>query len=129
MLTACSSVAGVQTFDQKESPSMERHPFEELSVDEVKDIVVFAVPPEKEKQLSKEQMENCVRLLREIEVVKKVASEDLVGQMIECRIRKKDGSNCKVQLMNPYVVIDGVWYEMKEEPQDGFSSFANGMIK
>ena len=107
---------------------MERHPFEKLSVGELKDIVLFVIPPDKETHLSEEQMEKCVELLREIEVVKKVASEKLVGQMIECRIEKKDGSVCKVQLLNPYVVIDGAWFEMKEDPQDRFSEFANGII-
>lgn len=127
MLAACSSTGGSQSADTKES-SMERHPFEKLSVGELKDIVLFVIPPDKETHLSEEQMEKCVELLREIEVVKKVASEKLVGQMIECRIEKKDGSVCKVQLLNPYVVIDGAWFEMKEDPQDRFSEFANGII-
>ena len=48
--------------------------------------------------------------------------------MIECRITKKDGSACKVQFLNPYIVIDGVWFKMKEDPQDSFSVFANSII-
>ncbi len=35
---------------------------------------------------------------------------------------------CKVQLLNPYVVIDGAWFEMKDDPRDRFSEFANGII-
>lgn len=102
MLTACGSFGRPQSADTKES-SIEKH-------------------------LSGEQMEKCVKLLREVEVVKKVASEELVGQMIECRITKKDGSACKVQFLNPYIVIDGVWFKMKEDPQDSFSVFANSII-
>lgn len=127
MLTACGSFGRPQSADTKES-SIEKHPFEKLSSDELKDIVLFAIPPEKEKHLSGEQMEKCVKLLREVKVVKKVASEELVGQMIECGITKKDGSACKVQFLNPYIVIDGVWFKMKEDPQDSFSVFANSII-
>ena len=127
MLVACSSIGGSKSSDKKES-SIERHPFKELNAGELKDIILFVIPPEEETHLSEEQMKKCVKLLREIEVVKKVASEELSGQMIECRIEKKDGSVCKVQLLNPYVVIDGAWFEMKDDPWDRFSEFANGII-
>ena len=50
MLTACGSFGRPQSADTKES-SIEKHPFEKLSSDELKDIVLFAMPPEKEKHL------------------------------------------------------------------------------
>ncbi len=96
----------------------------------VKSISVTIRPPESTIELSEEQIDEVVNILKKATIGQKDDSyRELNGQWVEYDITYKDGSSISVASFNPYIVIDGVGYETDYEACEELSSYANSLLE
>lgn len=126
LLTACS-IDGNAKPDNAIKKESERFPYKSLKAEEIKEVKIHVVPPDREIKLTGEQVSECVEILRKLELEERVASEHLLGQMIKVVITAKDGTRTEIQDMSPYLVMDGVWYKAKGYGEE-LNTFANEII-
>ena len=96
----------------------------------VKSISVTMRPPESTIELSEEQIDEVVNILKKVTIGQKDDSyRELNGQWVEYDITYKDGSSISVASFNPYIVIDGVGYETAYEACEELNSYANSLLE
>jgi hypothetical protein len=68
-------------------------------------------------------------LLNKLEVCGKAEEEERIGQMVQIKIEKSEGSSVIVKCFYPYVMIDNICYEAEYEPLENINKFVNNIIK
>ena len=106
-------------------------PFEAITVDEIEEIKVYAIPPEAEVVLSEAEVEKVVPLLQNLKVSKpgyKVFA--LSGQTITITIKITDGSIVEISNVgNVQIIIDGRNYRADYESAEAINNFANKVLE
>ncbi|MGI6029455.1 MAG: hypothetical protein ACOX81_08595 [Candidatus Heteroscillospira sp.] len=108
-------------------------PFETITADEIKEIQVYAVPPDKEAALSSAEIESAVPILQNLKISRpgyKIFMAGTGGQSITFTILKSDGS--KIELSNfgnVLIEIDGRSYHADYESAEALNEYANKVLK
>ena len=106
-------------------------PFETISINEIEEVKVYAVPPDGEVVLSKEQVESIVPLLQNLKVCNP-GYEVLVmgGQTVSIKVRKTDGLTMEiVNNGNIQIIIDGKAYKADYATAEAINQFANKVLE
>ena len=87
-------------------------PFDYLTVDDVESVMVNAVPPDTSKLMSEDRITEMVQLLNNVEIFRRDRdmSDNLVGQLVQYDVTKKDGTKQSIGIVYPWIIINGVWY-------------------
>ena len=68
-------------------------PFETINVDDIEEITVYAIPPEKEIVLSKDEVERVIPLLQNLKISKpgyKILARRMGGQTVGFIVQKSE---------------------------------------
>ena len=107
-------------------------PFETINIDEIEEIKVYAIPPEKEIVLSKAEVESVVPLLQNLKVSKpgyQLFAMELGGQTVRCTVQKSDGSVIVISNVgNVLITIDNKSYRADYESAEAINKFANTVL-
>lgn len=108
-------------------------PFASLSVDEIEEITVYAIPPEKEVVLSESETEAAVLLLQDLKVSKPGYGRfmfGLAGQTVTLTVQKTDGSVFAVSnIGNVLITIDNMSYQADYESAKAISDLVNKALE
>ena len=125
-LSACQG-NNIEKSKESQNPMTQSYPFAKLEVKSVHDVTVSLIPPNKELKLNKNQTEHLVQLLKKVTSYKKVPSEELTGQIINCKI-KTNKEEIIVQIINPIITIDGNSYKVSDDECEEINKYLNGLI-
>ena len=105
-------------------------PFQALTREEITAVEVKLSPPDRTIQLTPEQIDALLPLLRDVVTFKRDDSyRDYCGQAVMYTILKTDGTQTTVMAYNPFIVLDGAGYRCKYDPCEALSQFANNLIR
>ena len=104
-------------------------PFENLVSDDVVSISIFEASLESDITLSEDDTLQMVSLLNELVTYQEAEEEERIGQMVQVKISKSDGSLVVVKCFSPYLIIDDVWYEAEYQPMENIDKFVNDIMK
>lgn len=105
-------------------------PLKSLMIDEIEQIDVELLPPDKKITLTAEETAQLVPLLHDVVTYQKDQSySEYDGQAVVFTIYKKDGTTATVMEYNPFVVLNGVGYRAKYAPCEVLSHFANELAR
>lgn len=106
-------------------------PFETITVNDIQEVKVYAIPPEEEVVLSEAEVERVVPLLQNLKISKpgyKVFA--LSGQTVRITVQKTDGSIIEISNVgNIQIIIDGRSYRAEYESAEAINNFANKVLK
>ena len=106
-------------------------PFEAITVNDIQEVKVYAIPPDAEVVLSEAEVESVIPLLQNLKVSKpgyKVFA--LAGQTVRITIQKNDGSIIEISNVgNVQIIIDGISYRADYESAEAINNFANKVLK
>ncbi|SET03176.1 hypothetical protein [[Clostridium] polysaccharolyticum] len=117
------------TKDIKESLTENDKPFERLSSDDVASISIYEASLKSDIILLEDEALQMISLLNKLEVCGKAEEEERIGQMVQIKIEKSEGSSVIVKCFYPYVMIDNICYEAEYEPLENINKFVNNIIK
>lgn len=101
-------------------------PFGQLKEEEVVRAKLSLTPPDISFELSSGEIRELVPLLRELRTFQgDNRYTDYAGQMLIFTIGLRDGSEKKVAVYSPYIIIDDIGYRAEESPCEALSLFAN----
>ena len=109
-------------------PGGER-PFADLKPSDVASASVRLLPPD--RTLAVEDTQRLVRLLNRVVIDRPDApeSDSLAGQSVIISISLTDGSRREIVACNPYLAIDGGWYQAKYRPCEALNRYANELAE
>ena len=106
-------------------------PFETITVNDIQEVKVYAIPPEEEVVLSEAEVERVVSLLQNLKISKpgyKVFA--LSGQTVRITVQKMDGSIIEISNVgNVQIIIDGISYRADYESAEAINNFANKVLE
>ena len=106
-------------------------PFETITVNDIQEVKVYAIPPEEEVVLSEAEVERVVPLLQNLKISKpgyKVFA--LSGQTVRIIVQKTNGSIIEISNVgNVQIMIDGRSYRAEYESAEAINNFANKVLK
>ena len=100
-------------------------PFEYLEQNNVQEVKLITTAPETEVLLTEEQIFQLIDILDKLVIYEQMEAVEVVGQTIIFEIVKMDGVIVTLENYNPWVVIDGVWYDSEYESCEEINQFAN----
>ena len=107
-------------------------PFETINVDDIEEITVYAIPPEKEIVLSKDEVERVIPLLQNLKISKpgyKILARRMGGQTVGFIVQKSDGSTIEIFNFGPIIItIDNKSYQADYESAEAINAFANKVL-
>lgn len=107
-------------------------PFETINVDDIEEITVYAIPPEKEIVLSKDEVERVIPLLQNLKISKpgyKILARRMGGQTVGFIVQKSDGSTIEIfNFGNVIITIDNKSYQADYESAEAINAFANKVV-
>lgn len=107
-------------------------PFETINVDDIEEITVYAIPPEKEIVLSKDEVERVIPLLQNLKISKpgyKILARRMGGQTVGFIVQKSDGSTIEIfNFGNVIITIDNKSYQADYESAEAINAFANKVL-
>nr|WP_289767820.1 hypothetical protein [uncultured Acetatifactor sp.] len=107
-------------------------PFETINVDDIEEITVYAIPPEKEIVLSKDEVERVIPLLQNLKISKpgyKILARRMGGQTAGFIVQKSDGSTIEIfNFGNVIITIDNKSYQADYESAEAINAFANKVL-
>ena len=107
-------------------------PFETINVDDIEEITVYAIPPEKEIVLSKDEVERVIPLLQNLKISKpgyKILARRMGGQTVGFIVQKSDGSTIEIfNFGNVINTIDNKSYQADYESAEAINAFANKVL-
>lgn len=113
-------------------PLYSARPFETITVDDIKEITVYAIPPEKEIVLSKDEVERVIPLLQNLKISKpgyKILARRMGGQTVGFIVQKSDGSTIEISNFgNVIITIDNKSYQADYESAEAVNAFANKVL-
>lgn len=127
-LSACQGTENQKPFTVEESVMEVNMPFEDLVCNDVQEVKMFMEPLQTEVLLSDEQRNQLIGILNEVIIYEQISSQTLVGQMVQYQITKSDGNTFSLKTINPYIIIDDIWYKAKYEPCEELNQFANEIM-
>lgn len=103
-------------------------PLKDLSAAEISMIQVGLYPPDEEFDLTREEIETLVPLLREVVTYRRDDSyTEYCGQGVVFTISRIDGTQVVLNAYNPFVIIDGTGWRTKYAPCQALSRFGNDL--
>ena len=106
-------------------------PFETITVKEIEEIKVYAIPPNEEFVLSEAEVESIVPLLQNLKISKpgyKVFAMN--GQTIRITIQKIGGSIIEISNVgNVQIIINGRSYRADYESAEAINNFVNKVLE
>lgn len=106
-------------------------PFKAIDVNEIGEIKVFAIPPQKEVVLSEDEVEKIIPLLQNLKTSKpgyKVPA--LAGQTVRITVQKTDGTIIEIfNVGNVQIIINGRSYRADYESAEAINNFANKILE
>ena len=106
-------------------------PLETISVNEIEEIKVYAIPPDEEVILSGVEIDRVVPLLQNMKISKpgyKVFA--LGGQTVRITVQKTDGSIIEISNVgNVQIIIDGRSYRADYESAEAINNFVNKVLE
>ena len=106
-------------------------PFKKIDVNEIEEIKVFAIPPQKEVVLSEDEVEKIIPLLQNLKTSKpgyKVPA--LAGQTVRITVQKTDGTIIEIfNVGNVQIIISGRSYRADYESAEAINNFANKILE
>lgn len=133
ILTGCKS-SKIEQISVTQTPLTEptviegEYPFKNLDKDEIEEVSLLTSSPGKGLPLTKKRIDQLVELLNKIVIYNQASPETLNGRMVQYTITKLDGSTLTIKEINPYFIIDNVWYNTKYEPCEELSQFADTIL-
>lgn len=107
-------------------------PFETINVDDIEEITVYAIPPEKEIVLSKDEVERVIPLLQNLKISKpgyKILARRMGGQTVGFIVQKSDGSTIEIfNFGNVIITIDNKSYQADYESAEAINAFAKKVL-
>ncbi len=107
-------------------------PFETINVDDIKEIIVYAIPPEKEIVLSEAEVESVVPLLQNLKISKpgyKIFTMGMSGQTVRFTVQKSDGSIIEISNFgNVRITIGSKSYKADYGSAEAINAFANKVL-
>ena len=104
-------------------------PFETIRADDIEEIMVYAIPPEKEIVLSEAEVERVVPLLQNLKISKpgyKIFALGMGGQTVRFTVQKTNGSTVEISNFgNVLITIDNKSYQADYESAEAINAFAN----
>ena len=104
-------------------------PFETICADDIEEIMVYAIPPEKEIVLSEAEVERVVPLLQNLKISKpgyKIFALGMGGQTVRFTVQKTNGSTIEISNFgNVLITIDNKSYQADYESAEAINAFAN----
>lgn len=104
-------------------------PFETIRADDIEEIMVYAIPPEKEIVLSEAEVERVVPLLQNLKISKpgyKIFALGMGGQTVRFTVQKTNGSTIEISNFgNVLITIDNKSYQADYESAEAINAFAN----
>ena len=106
-------------------------PLETISINEIKEIKVYAIPPEEEVVLSEAEAKSVIPLLQDLKVSKPgYKAFALGGQTVRITVEKTDGSTIEISNVgNVQIIVDGKSYRADYESAEAINNFANKVLK
>ena len=106
-------------------------PCSSLKMTDIKEIQVFAAPPEQMVILSQEEIVKAVEYLQDIKVYQRgYTSNSTTGQVVKFTIIKVDGTEIEILIAgNTKISINGTFYRTKYASTEVLTSFANDVLK
>ncbi|MBU5627488.1 hypothetical protein KQI82_11265 [Oscillibacter sp. MSJ-2] len=105
-------------------------PLRGLDASEIRSASVRCVPPDKEAELTAEQITELTELLRVAVVYQKDDScKEYSGQSVSFTLEKADGTVSTVVAFSPFMAVDGVWYRAKQGPCGDLAAFGNQVLE
>ena len=106
-------------------------PFKTITVKEIEEIKVYAIPPNEEVVLGKTEVEKIIPLLQNLKISKpgyKVFASG--GQTVTVTIKKTDGSIIEISNFgNVQIIIDGRSFRADYESAEAINNFANKVLE
>ena len=136
-ISACSGdnngVAGDTTGtppNDLEDIGFSQKPFNDLRVEDISSINVFAIPPNETVFIEDiGQIETIVEILRTV-VIYQSSNEwkDSAGQMVTFTLNKATDEIIEVSAYNPHLIIDGQGYRTEYQPCENLNRIANTLL-
>ena len=104
-------------------------PFKGLEATDIESAQVEILPPDKTVQIT--NIAELVPYLNDLVIYGKAQSfTDLAGQAIIVTLKMIDGEQIEIiNSGNVFIVINGVGYRSKYEPDEALRSYANGLLR
>lgn len=104
-------------------------PFETINANDIEEIVVYVINPEKEIVLSEAEVESVVPLLQNLKISKpgyEVFMFGMGGQIVKFTVQKTDGSTIEISNFgNVLITIGSTSYQADYESAKAISDFAH----
>ncbi len=101
-----------------------RRPFKDLEAADIISANVWLSPPDTTIQIT--ETEELVSYLNEVVIYSKDNSyTEYAGQDVTFMLNLSDGSQVKITVCSPFVIIDGIGYKCKYEPCEALNNYAN----
>lgn len=106
-------------------------PFKTIDANEIEEIKVFAIPPEKEVVLSEAEVEKIIPLLQNLKTSKPgYKTSALAGQTVRITVQKKDGTIIEIfNVGNVQIIINDRSYRADYESAEAINNFANKVLE
>ena len=109
-------------------------PFESMNVNEIEEIKVYAIHPDKEVVLNEAELESAVPLLQNLKISKPgymlFPPMGWGGQTVRFTVQKTDGSTIVISNFgNVLITIDSINYQADYESAHAISIFANKVLE
>ena len=104
-----------------------RKPFKSLKASDIVSATVLLEPPDETIVIT--DMSELVSNLNEVVIYNRNQSyHNYVGQAVTFTLTMSDGTQMKVMVYNPFIVIDGIGYKTKYEPCEKLNRYANRLL-
>ncbi len=108
--------------------STDDKPFKEIEFSDVVSVTV-SIPPS-DSLIYITEMKELITLLKDIVIYNEDSSyEEQRGQAVIYSLMMVDGTENKIMILNPFVVINGVGYKTKYESCEKLDIFANKLLE
>ncbi len=105
-----------------------RRPFRHLDAAGISAVRVGLYPPDTEFDLTREEIEALIPLLREVVTYRRDDTfRKYAGQAVIFTLTGTDGTQTTVQAYNPFLVIDGAGYRTKYAPCEALNRFGHNL--
>lgn len=106
-----------------------RKPFKDMQVEDIKSVSIHLWPPNETRELNRDEIEVLVLLLQQVEIHHPTWMHHASGgQSNVMTIIFQDGSVKKVNQFGSILIIDGMGYRAKYEPNEALNQFANKLF-
>ena len=106
-----------------------RKPFKDMQVEDIKSVSIHLWPPNETRELNRDEIEVLVLLLQQVEIHHPTWMHHASGgQSNVMTIIFQDGSVKKVNQFGSILIIDGIGYRAKYEPNEALNQFANKLF-